>query len=82
MRTEKRVDTVKKQGIMVTEKTIIHGTGKNPRLLARAGVSSALANVDNVDRIVDDLEQYKKKVSQMKENLKKEREGKRLKNEA
>ena len=80
MRIEKRVDTGKKQEIMVTEKTVIHGTDKDPRLLARAGVSSTLANVDNVDKIVDDLEQYKKKVSQMKETLKKERgEGKSLK---
>ena len=80
MRTYKKVDTEEKEGIMVTEKTIIHGTDKDPRILARACVASALANVDNVDKIVDDLEQYKKKVSQMKETLKKERgEGKRLK---
>ena len=80
MRTKKRVDTRKKQGIMVTEKIVIHGTDKDPRLLAREGVASTLANVDNVDKIVDDLEQYKKKVSQMKETLKKERsEGQILK---
>ena len=80
MRTEKRVDTGKKPGTMVTEKTVIHGTNKDPRLLARAGVASTLANVDNVDKIVDDLEQYKKKVSQMKETSKKERgEGQSLK---
>ena len=80
MRIEKKVDTEEKQGIMVTEKTIIHGTDKDPRLLAMVGVGLALANVDNVDKIVDDLEQYKKKVSQMKETLKKERgEGQILK---
>ena len=67
MRTEKGVDTRKKQGIMVTKKIVVHGTDKDPRFLARAGVASALANVDNVDKIVVDLEQYKKKVSQMRE---------------
>ena len=80
MRIEKRVDTGEKQGIMVNEKKVVHGTNKDPKLLARAGVASALANVDNVDIIVDNLEQYKKRVSQMKETLKKERgEGQILK---
>ena len=80
MRTEKRVDTGEKQGIMVNEKTVVHGTNKDPKLLARECVASALGNVDNVDRIVDDLEQYKKRVSQMKDTLKTERgEGKILK---
>ena len=72
MRTKKRVETMKKQGIMVTEKIVIHGTDKDPKLLSREGVASALANVDIVDKIMDDLEQYKKKVSQMKETLNKE----------
>ena len=58
---------------MVTEKTIVHGTDKDPRLLAREGVASALANEDNVDKIMTDLEQYRKKVVQMKETMKKER---------
>ena len=49
MRTEKKVDTGEKQGIMVTEKTIIHGIGKDPILLAKVGVASNLANEDNVD---------------------------------
>ena len=58
---------------MRTEKTIVHETKTDPRLMARAGVASALANEDNVDKIMTDLEQYKKKVVQMKETLKKER---------
>ena len=62
MRTEKKVDTGENQGIMVTEKTILHGTKKDPRLLARAGVASALGNEDNLDKIMTDLEQYKKKI--------------------
>ena len=40
----------------------------------------ALENEDNVDKIMTDLEQYKNKVVQMKETLKKERgEGQILK---
>ena len=65
---------------MVTKKKIIHGTNKDPKLLEREGVASALANVDNVDKMVDDLEKYREKLSQMRETLKKERgEGKILK---
>ena len=70
MRIEKRVDTREKQGIMVNEKKVVHGTNKHPKLLAREGVASTLANVDNVDRIVEDLEEYKKKVSQSEGDFK------------
>ena len=80
MRTEKKVDTGEKQGIMRTEKTIWHRTYKDPRILARVGVASALANEDNVDKIMTDLEHYKKEVIRMKETLNKERgEGQSLK---
>ena len=71
MRTKKRVETGKKHGFMVTEKTVVHGTNKDPKILVRVGVASALENVDNVDKMLDDLEQYKEKISQMKETLKK-----------
>ena len=48
---------------MVTEKTIAHGTDKDPKLLARESGATTLANVDNVDKMVDDLEEYKKRLS-------------------
>ena len=78
---EKRVDTGDQPiEIMVTEKTVIHGTNKYPKLLAMVGVASALANADNVGKLVDDIDQYKEKMSQMKETLRKEiGEGKILK---
>ena len=38
-RTEKKVDTGGKPGVMVTEKTVVHNTHKDPRLIARNGVS-------------------------------------------
>ena len=76
---EKKVDTGEKKGVMVTEKTIAHGTNKDPKLLARASATTTLSNVNNVDRIVYDLEEQKKTLSQMKETLNKERgEGQNL----
>ena len=48
--------------------------------MARDGVSLTLATEDNVDRIMTDLEQSQKRVTQLKETLKKERnESKSLK---
>ena len=64
MRTQKNMDTRGRPAeIMVTEKTVIHGTNTDLKLLAIAGVASTLANVDNVSQMVDDIEQYKEKMS-------------------
>ena len=41
---------------MVTKKTVLHGTNKDPKLLATVGVALALTNADNVNQMVDDLE--------------------------
>ena len=81
MRTKKRMDTGEKPiEVMVIKKIVIHGTNKDLKLLMMVGVASALANADNVGKMVDDIEQYKEKMSQMKETLRKERgEGKILK---
>ena len=38
------MDTRENKGVMVTENTIFHGTDKDPRLMARAGVASAVDN--------------------------------------
>ena len=35
-RTEKKIDTGWQSGKMVTDKTLVHGTHKDPRLIARA----------------------------------------------
>ena len=65
---------------MVTENTLVHGTNKDPRLMARDGVATTLNTEYNVDKIMTNLEQYKKNISQMKETLKRERhEGQSLK---
>ena len=56
-RTEKRVDTWGKPRVMVIDKIVVHGTHKDPQLIARFGVSLTLGTKDNVDRIMTDLEQ-------------------------
>ena len=55
-RTEKKVNTGGKPGMMVTDKIVVHGNNKDPRLIERDGVSLTLAIEDNVDRIMTDLE--------------------------
>ena len=54
-RTEKKVNTGGQSGKMVTDKTLVHGTHKYPRLIARVGVALTLATEDNVDGIMTDL---------------------------
>ena len=61
--------------MMVTEKVVVHCTDKDPWLLERAGVALSLATEDNVDKIMTDLEQSQKKVTQLKETLKRESSG-------
>ena len=55
-RTEKKVDTGGKPGKMVTDKTVVHCTHKDPRLIERAGVALTLVTEDNLDRLMIDLE--------------------------
>ena len=62
MRTKNMVDTEKKNiGVMVTKKLVIHATNKDPKLLAMEGVALALVNADNVDKMVDDLNNIRRK---------------------
>ena len=65
-RTEKKVNTGGKKGVMVTKKEIVHGTDKDLRLMERAGVAISLATEDNVDKIMMDLEQSYKRITQLK----------------
>ena len=53
MRSEKRLNTGDQPvEIMVTEKTVLQGTNKEPKHLVMEGVAIALANVDNVGKLV------------------------------
>ena len=56
-RIDKKVNNGGKLGVMVTDKTMVHGTHKYPQLIARARVSLTLSTKDNMDRIMIDLEQ-------------------------
>ena len=65
---------------MITDKTVVHGTNKDPRLIARAGVALTQATEDNMDRLMINLEESQKNAAKLKETLKKERdEGQKLK---
>ena len=79
-RTEKKVDTGGNKGVMVTKKIVVHGNNKYLIQMEKVGVALSLATEDNVDKIMTELEQSKKKIAQMKETLKRERgEGQSLK---
>ena len=69
-RTEKKVDTGGQPFQIVIDKTLVHGTHKDPRLIARAGVALTLATEDNVDRLMTDLEQSREECSPAERNLK------------
>ena len=56
-RTEKKVETRGQSGKMVTDKTLVHGTHKDPQLIERARVPLTLETEDNVDKLMTDLEQ-------------------------
>ena len=60
--------------MMVTDKTLVHGTDKDPRLTIRAGAALIHASEDNVDRIMTELEQSRKNAAQLKDTLRKERD--------
>ena len=59
-RTEKKFETGGQSGMMITDKTLVHGTDADPRLTARAGVALTQATKDNVDRLMKYLEQSRK----------------------
>ena len=69
-RTKKKVETGGQSGKMIN-KTLVHGTDADPRLIGRAGVALTQETEDNVDRIMTDLEQSRKNATQLKETLKK-----------
>ena len=54
-RTEKKVETGGQSGKMITDKTLVHGTNTDPRLIARVRVELTEATEDSVDRFMIDL---------------------------
>ena len=59
---------------MLTGKTVVHGIDKDLILMEKERVASALSIEYNVDKIMMDLEQSQKKIAQLKETLKRERD--------
>ena len=59
---------------MINDKTVVHGTDKDPRLTIRARPVLIHASEDNVDRIMTDLEQSRKIAAQLRDTLKRERD--------
>ena len=65
----------------VTERTVMKNVEEYPTQLASMGIENSNANVHNVDRLMEKIEQYKGNMAEMKEVLRKEekvgRESKR-----
>ena len=65
----------------VTERMVMKNAEEHPKQLACMGIANAYANAHNVDRLLENIEQYKGKMAEMKEVLRKEekvgRESKR-----
>ena len=65
---------------MITDITVMIGTDVDPRLTIRAETAILHASEDNIDKMMTELESYKKSSAQLKDTLKKERkEGNKLK---
>ena len=79
-RTERKVEAEGMPGKMITDTAVMLGTDLDPRLTIRAGVAILHASEDNIDKVMTELESYKKSSAQLKDTLKREREeGNRLK---
>ena len=66
---------------IVMERTVMKNVEEYPKQLASMGIANAYAHAENVDMIMENIEQYKGKMAEMKEVLRKEekvgRESKR-----
>ena len=65
----------------VTKRTVMKNVEEHPKELASMGIANAYANDHNVDSLMENIEQYKGKMAEMKEVLRKDgkvgRESKR-----
>ena len=66
---------------IVTEITVVKNVEDNPKQLASLGIANAYENSHNIDKLTETLDQFKGKMAEMKEVLRKEervrRESKR-----
>ena len=56
----------------VTKKTVARNIEEDPKQMASMGVATTTANAYNVSRLTETLDQYKGKMEEMKEVLRKE----------
>ena len=56
----------------VTERTVMKNVEEHPKHLDSMGIANSYVNAHNVDRILENIEQYKGKMPEMKEVLRKE----------
>ena len=55
----------------VTKRTIMRNVEEHPKELASMGIANAYANAHDVDRLMENFEQYKGKMAEMEEVLRK-----------
>ena len=64
-----------------TERIVVKNVEDNPKKLASMGIANVYGNAHNIDKLIETLEQFKGKMTEMKEVLRKEervcRESKR-----
>ena len=54
--------------VIVIENTIMEGTHKDPKFTALVNIEASQAGVDNVNRLMNDVEQNKEKILKLKDN--------------
>ena len=57
----------------LTEKTVMQGTNQDPIFLELVNIPDAQPKVDNIGKLVEDVEHYKEIMRKMKNTLVKER---------
>ena len=79
-RTERKLEAKGMPRKMITDTVVMLGMDLDPRLTIRVGTAILHASEDNIDKVMTELESYKKYSAQLKDTLKREREeGNRLK---
>ena len=56
----------------VTKRMVMKNVEEHPKQLDSIGIANSYANAHNVDRLLENIEQYKDKMVEMKEVLRKE----------
>ena len=56
----------------MTEKTVVTNVEEEPKQMASMGIATAHANAHNISKLTETLDQYKGKMIEMKEVLRKE----------